>query len=284
MAVATQASPQGTWALHTRPPAPALRGFVGDYQGYSERTGGPLRRFEVPHPDVTLIIGLGPPLEMLDPNRPDLPGEWRRTFVAGLHAGPALMEHAGEQYGIEVRLPPPAARMLMGLPLSELADRVVDLEDVLGPEGRYLPERLAQTQSWAARFDILDAALARRMADALAPRADMVRAWQRLRASDGRLETGELAAELGCSRRHLARRFREEVGLAPKTFARVLRFGRVTRRLRGTEPGRLSEIAQECGYYDQAHLNRDFRDFAGLTPGQYTARLMDGGLGGVSGD
>ena len=194
------------------------------------------------------------------------------------------MEHAGTQEGIELRLAPPVARMLLGMPLDELTGRVVDLEDVLGPEGRELPERLAQTPSWAARFDILDAALARRMAAATSPRADMLRAWRALRASEGRVETGALAEDLGCSRRHLARRFREEVGMAPKTFARVLRFGRVTRRLQGAQPGRLAEIAQDCGYYDQAHLNRDFRQFARLTPSEYTARLIDGGLGGVSGD
>ena len=151
------------WELHTRPAAGALRGLVGDYQGYREDTGGPLRRFELPHPDVTLIIGLGPGLEMLDPEHPRAPGQWRRTFVAGLHAGPALMEHAGMQEGIELRLRPPVARMLLGLPLSELAGRAVDLEDVLGPEGRELPERLAQTAAWAERFDILDAALTRRV-------------------------------------------------------------------------------------------------------------------------
>ena len=259
------------WELHTRPAAGALRGLVGDYHGYREDTGGPLRRFELPHPDVTLVIGLGPALEMLDPARPGDPGEWRRTFVAGLHDGPALMEHRGTQEGIELRLAPPVARMLLGMPLSELAGRVVELEDVLGPEGRELPERLAQTPGWEARFDILDAVLAGRMADAAAPRPDMLRAWRRLRASEGRLQTAALATDLGCSRRHLARRFREEVGLAPKAFARVLRFGRVTRRLRGAAPGRLAEIAQDCGYYDQAHLNRDFREFARLTPGEYTA-------------
>jgi len=271
------------WELHTRPAAGALRGLVGDYQGYREDTGGPLRRFELPHPDVTLIIGLGPALEMLDPARPGEPGERRQTFVAGLHAGPALMEHAGTQEGIELRLRPPVARMLLGIPLSELTGRAVELEDVLGPEGRELPERLAQEPGWGDRFDLLDRVLARRMSQAAKPRADMLRAWRVLRESDGNVGTGALAGDLGCSRRHLARRFREEVGLAPKTFARVLRFGRVTRRLRGAGPGRLAEIAQDCGYYDQAHLNRDFREFAGLTPSAYTARLIDGGLGGLSG-
>ena len=170
------------------------------------------------------------------------------------------MEHAGTQEGIELRLRPPVARMLLGIPLSELTGRAVELEDVLGPEGRELPERLAQAPGW-----------------------DMLRAWRVLRDSQGNVGTGALAADLGCSRRHLARRFREEVGLAPKTFARLLRFGRVTRRLHGADPGRLAEVAQDCGYYDQAHLNRDFREFAGLTPSAYTARLIDGGLGGLSG-
>jgi AraC-like DNA-binding protein len=83
----------------------------------------------------------------------------------------------------------------------------------------------------------------------------------------------ELARETGWSRRHLAERFRSEIGLPPKVAARVVRFQRVTARLQAGGADRLGELALDCGYYDQAHRNRDFRAFAGCTPTEYAAGL-----------
>jgi transcriptional regulator GlxA family with amidase domain len=103
-------------------------------------------------------------------------------------------------------------------------------------------------------------------------------AWRRLRASAGRASVGSLARELGWSHRRLIARFREQIGMPPKSVARVLRFERVSDLLRRPAAPSFAEIAQDCGYYDQSHLNRDFRDFAGTTPGAYVAaRLPDGG-------
>jgi transcriptional regulator GlxA family with amidase domain len=92
-------------------------------------------------------------------------------------------------------------------------------------------------------------------------------AWRRLAESGGLLPVTELAAEVGWSRRHLGERFRDELGLSPKVAGRVIRFGRARRLLgRPRRPG-LAEVAVACGYYDQAHLTRDFHEFAGCTPG-----------------
>ena len=103
-------------------------------------------------------------------------------------------------------------------------------------------------------------------------------AWRRLRSSSGKTSVGGLARELGWSHRRLIARFREQIGMPPKMLSRVLRFERVSGLLRDTPAPRLAELALDCGYYDQAHLNRDFRDFAGTTPGAYlAARLPEGG-------
>ena len=80
-----------------------------------------------------------------------------------------------------------------------------------------------------------------------------------------------LAERIGRSRRHLATRFREQVGLPPKTVARIFRFRRALELL-GSGSG-FADVAYECGYFDQAHLNRDFRQFAGTSPGELARRL-----------
>jgi AraC-like DNA-binding protein len=87
----------------------------------------------------------------------------------------------------------------------------------------------------------------------------------------------DLAAETGWSERHLTSRFRTEIGLAPKAAARVIRFDRARKRLvrRLTDDTEraylLADLAADCGYFDQAHLAREFRALAGCPPSQWLA-------------
>jgi AraC-like DNA-binding protein len=246
-----------------------LRGFVRSYTGYDEWSARPLCRREVPSGDVTLI--LSPDSELRVPER-------HVSFVAALHDRYSLVEHPGRQRGVEVRLTPLGAHALFGLPMHELTNRVVELDDLAGSEYAELAARIWDVAGWERRFAILDAALTARLAAARPVSGELAWAWGRLRASEGRAGIGDLAADLGWSHRRLIARFREQIGLPPKTLARVLRFERVSRLLRQSPEPRLAEVAYDCGYYDQAHLNRDFREFAGTTPSDYLAsRLPDGG-------
>jgi transcriptional regulator GlxA family with amidase domain len=104
-------------------------------------------------------------------------------------------------------------------------------------------------------------------------------AFAQLVRSHGAVPVAELVRATGWSRRHLGARFREHVGLAPKAFGRVLRFRHAARELVRSDGRSLAEIALDCGYYDQAHLNRDFREFSGRSPTELmAARLPDGGF------
>jgi AraC-like DNA-binding protein len=161
--------------------------------------------------------------------------------------------------------------------VHELARQVVDLDALLPPA---FVTRLGALETWAARFDALDAFLLARRERAAPPRPDVAFAWSRLVQTHGAVRVGQLCAELGCSRRHLAARFADDVGLAPKAVGRVLRFRRVISLLDGEDgPRRLAEIAAAGGYCDQPHLNRDFRALAGCTPGEYLARRLPAGRG-----
>lgn len=264
-------SAEGSFRMWEAAPAGHLAGFARRYCGYAERGSVPVRRREVPYAGVTLIISFGDPIDLLRlPGPGQRPGQPRayRSFVAGLYDVPVLTEHAGRQHGAEVMLTPFGAYALFGVPPGEYADRSLDLADLGGKAAGELEERLALAPGWPARFALLDAYLAERTARGPRPAPEVAHAWRCLARSGGRVGVAELAAATGWSRRHLTARFREQTGLPPKSMARILRFQRALREL-DTSASTLSEVAAECGYYDQAHMNREFRDLAGCTPTEY---------------
>jgi AraC-like DNA-binding protein len=254
-----------------RAPDPRLAGLVRAYCGYEEDGTAPLRRREVPSGRVVVILGLGPAL--------CVDGTDRSSFVAALDDKPSITEHAGVNSGVQVDLHPLAARRLLDVPMHELATRVVPLADVLGPSADLFVERLAGTARWEDRFALLDAAILRRVAGTRRGTPEVAWAWGELERSAGRVPIAALSAETGWSARHLIARFREEVGVTPKLAARILRFERVVARVRRTRGAGWADIAYDCGYYDQAHLNRDFRQFAGTTPTAFAAALLPDDFG-----
>jgi AraC-like DNA-binding protein len=241
---------------------PALAGHVAGSAAwaFAER-GAPARRPELPHGGIVLVVSAGPLIEV--------DGSRYTALLAGLYDRPVVTGHDGEQAGVEVFLTPPGARRVLGMPLAELARRTVAPEDVLGRAGRELAERVAGAPSHTARLDVLEAWLRRRLRDAAPVRADVARAWGRIVAARGDIAMEDVRAELGCSRRHLATRFAEEVGLPPKAYARVVRFERASALLAaGRAP---AEVAALCGYSDQAHLGREVAALADSTPGRLRA-------------
>jgi len=286
----------GWWEMVSQAAAPRLRRHVLGYCGYEEETVGFTRRRELPSGEVTLIIGFGPKLETRYPELAADRTSTQRSFVAGLHETYCLVATPGNQAGIQVNLTPLGAHLLLAVPMHELTNRVVELDDLVGADADLLVEQLHDAPDWQARFAILDGVLLRRLGAARPASPDVAWAWRRLVETGGRLPVGELCAELGCSRKHMLRCFNEQIGVAPKTFARVLRFQRAVHML-GHRDGvswvdelelgagrRMSwgEIALECGYFDQAHMNRDVRRFAGASPGELVSRLLPDG-GGLAG-
>jgi AraC-like DNA-binding protein len=264
-------------------PAEPLRRYVAGYAGYRQRGVAPARHRGLPSPFLTLIFTLDEPLTMLahpDPGQP--PGEWG-TLLGGLHSTPALIVHDGAQSGIQLALRPLGARALLGLPAGELADIDVPAEAVLGGVCAELRARVAQAACWRERFAILDEILLRLIGDgaaagagrAGAPPREVAWAWRQLLVSGGTTRVSELAAGTGWSSRHLTSRFRAEIGLTPKAAARVIRFHRARRllvsQLTAEPETRLADLAATCGYFDQAHLAREFRALAGCPPSQWLA-------------
>ncbi|SPT57684.1 helix-turn-helix domain-containing protein [Actinomadura madurae] len=255
-------SDRGGWWLAQGRPHPALRPFLRSYDGYWETEAVPTRMRTLPTRTTVVIVNLGPPLRLAVPD-PGVRDREYGSFVAGMHDGHGMYLSPGGQRGIQLDVTPLGAYTLLGVPMGLLANAAVELPDLLGREAAALVERLADAPSWEARFAILDGFLLRRLDAGPVPDREVVRAW-RLLNEDFAVSVAGIAADVGWSRKHLTNRFREQAGLPPKVMARVLRFRRAVDLL-GRGAG-LAEAAFACGYYDQAHLNREFRALSGCTP------------------
>lgn len=273
---AGHSSPLGRWELTSRRPHSALAGIVESYTGYAEWARRPVRRREVAQPSVAIIFNLGPPLIVGGEREP---ASTRDSFVAGRIDLYGVTEFERTSRCLQLDMTPFGAHAFLGVPMDELSAVVCPIGEVLGRLGDDLVARIEDASGWEERFDLLDRVIARRVAEAKAPSPDVLWAWHRLRSSAGQAPIATLTEKLGCSRRHLSSRFREQIGVTPKTASRVLRFSRSVDLLSRDDGRRFAEIAASCGYFDQAHMNREFRELSGTTPGSFVASRLPSGLG-----
>lgn len=269
---------RGEWELIDARPDRALRPHVVRYTGWFERRAAPLQRRELPSQNIPLIINFGSPIRV---SRAADPACWDSfgSFTTGAYDSYVLVETDAGAGGIQVDFTILGARLFLGIPLDGVTNRAISLDDIFGREGQTLTSALHDAPSWDDRFDLLDRAIARRLETARPLLPEMLWTWERIVRAEGRISIGALSADLGWSRRRLVERFKEDVGLAPKVFARVLRFHHAVESLKARGSRRLSDLALDCGYYDQAHFDRDFRVFSGVTPTELVRTLRpDGGF------
>ena len=248
---------------------PPLSRYVTLAVGYRLAGAPPGVHVGMPSGTLTLVVPFDEPLVLSGV------GLSRRTsfqgVLAGLATAPTLIHHAGSQHGLQLGLTPAGARALFGLPAAELAERSVELEDVVGRVARSLREELQGYATWPERFAAVERVvlgLARDNESGREAAPEVREAWRLIRRGRGSTPVAAVASDVGWSRRHLEHRFRGEFGITPKSAVRLTRFERSVEAVR--DPRRsLARVAAECGYADQSHLAREWRDLAGLPPSRW---------------
>ncbi len=209
---------------------------------------------------MEIILHLADTFEELTPQG------WRkqpRQLVSGQITRPVTFRPAGEAFTVGVRLKSWAGGAVLREDASRLNDQLVDLEGVNPRLARALrPLRSLASVSPSALDAALESCLDDRAAD------------ERIRSAVAHIDhthgsgaVDGLGRHTGLSHRQIERLFRQHVGVGPKLYARMVRFRRVLMAVRGSLPPRWANVAADFGYADQAHLIRDFQQFAGCTPG-----------------
>ena len=257
--------PGGYWQSFRWMPHPELALHIRGYIGYFESSSQRVRRRELPAGEVALIISLGPQWSSIDPVTGASIGTLR-TFIAGLDDTYNLVDSEASGAAIQVDFTPIGARQLLQLPMHLVSKRTTELTDLLGSEADRLVEQLVEAPDWHGRFLTLDNFLLTRIRRYERSTREIDWAWRQLVLSRGSIRVQQISEQLGWTRKRLVKAFRDEIGIPPKVLARVLRFRRALAEFNAQQISDFSQVAAECGYSDQAHMIRDFKDLSGLTP------------------
>lgn len=250
-------------------PVPSvLRPYVSTMVAYDVR-GEPGTHLGLPTTGLTFVIPLDDPLDVA---WDDAHGERRllRSCVSGLHTTAALIRHGSTQRGVQLELTPAGCRALLGLPAGAIATQLLDLEEVT-PALAPLVEQVHDPGAGDPVRLVTDALVARLgRLRAPGPRPEVQHAMEALRAG---ARVDAVAARTGYSRRHLGALFRAECGVTPAQYRRLARFEASRAAVLGAaRSGRLAAAAASSGYADQAHLTREWRALAGVTPTEWVRR------------
>ena len=192
------------------------------------------------------------------------------SLLVGQMMAPVILAPEGYAGIAAIRLRPAAARALLRFPAREVSGRFADL-DLVFPSASRLRQQLSEASSDEERIAALERWLLPLHAGR--PRPELDSAVGAILRTGGRASIDALSSLTGMGVRRMERQFYEDVGLTPKAFARIVRLQVALRRIREGTP--LGDVAAACGYYDQAHMTRDFRQLAEMSPGGWQTHAGD---------
>jgi AraC-like DNA-binding protein len=270
------------WAVAEAGAAPGLAHVVRGFSHFEEHVTSFTTRRELPGTQGVLIINFGETIGLTGGDGQTIRLEAGEGFVGGVHTQSALSRtERGLQRGIHVYLPLASLRRLFAPDMQEIADRVVTLDAIVGARMAAIGPALVERDPGDC-FDVLEAWLARHLAEAPAPDREVNWAIGRLNADPG-VRIDALARDIGWSRKHFGHRFRAATGVTPRAYGRLRRFERLMHSLTyGTRP-HWADLAAAHGFADQPHLAREIRDISGLTPTMLLQRLLPAGGGVLEG-
>jgi AraC-like DNA-binding protein len=254
-------------------PAAALRGYIRFYtQREAKLRHGEALLHAVPARATPVIeFALRDRHKARFFDRPDIVTASSVTIVGLQTHRRAELVMTGDIEGFGIWFQPGGLHQLFSVPMNELTNQDYDARAVLGPSISPLEQRLGECRSFEERARIMDLFLLER-ALAAAPDAVAANANAILRNSGG-TSISVAAHEAGLSLRQFERRFKSQIGMRPKLYARIARF-EAALNCKAVSPAKSwMDVAHEFGYHDQMHLIHDFREFSGDVPANTVSQV-----------
>lgn len=249
-------------------PGPRLDGLVDFLWLLSDAPGHGRERI-VPSGTVEVVFNLHEDEVRIQDAASGRERSLRGAIASGCYGGAFDVDTRAHSLVVGVHFQPGGAGSILGVPPGELASAHVGLEDLWGVSATHLRERLSAARSAQERFELLEQALVARLPDRPRRRGAVSVGLSELDRPG--VAVGHVAGELCLSRRRFIEVFTEDVGMTPKRYSMVRRFQRALMMASRPRFAGWSQIALECGYFDQAHLCRDWAELTGMSPSRFLA-------------
>lgn len=248
-------------------PAPPLDAYI-DYLFYCDNLIYSSEKM-LPMTSPHLVVNLGSTIRVMDAfcSRPLT--QLAESSIIGAWSVSHIAEWPSNSHFFGVCFKPGGAYPFLQLPLSELHNQLAPLDVIWGHYATEIREQLSTAPTIQAGFDLFERILLARLRDIPYGLKVVQYAIAEIARQHGALSIRELSDDIGISQNHLLTQFKRMVGVSPKELAGLYRLQHVLRTIDTTKPVGWARIAQQCGYYDQAHLTKDFKVRLGQGPTDY---------------
>jgi AraC-like DNA-binding protein len=259
--------------LRRKQPGQLLGRFVEFFWFYEGWEGSHTTERVLPDGTFELVINLSGELrKQFHRDNPAQFTSFQHGWVSGAHSRYILIDSLPGASMIGAHFRPGGIASFIGSPAAEFRDQVIEFEAVWGGDARRLREQLLNTAGPNGKLEILEQFLSDRLRfcrPELAPKKRITWATAEFCRQPEVGQIGPAAEALGISHKHFIAQFQQQVGMTPKLFCRIRRFQEVLAAINAQRPVCWADLACQCGYFDQAHLIKDFQAFAGLNPSAY---------------
>lgn len=242
-----------------------MRRIVECYWIVRDDNPDPTKQQIIPDGFPEIIFHLG------DPYRINITGSWRRqakNLIAGQIRSHFFLGNTGVSHIIGIKLQPCAPALLFGLDMHHLTDKVLNLQPTVNGAMRDVEDLVRLANTSEEKITALDRYFRQRLNDLPPAELPVEKAVRIVFERKGMVTVNELSQECSLGPRALERAFNRYVGLSPKFYARIIRFGFIFQLIKDRTPD-WADVVYRAGYYDQSHFIRNFKAFTGEDPTAY---------------
>jgi AraC-like DNA-binding protein len=192
-----------------------------------------------------------------------------KCFLIGQLTEPYVIEPVGVTGSFVVQFKPNGFLPFATIPIKEMENTAVPLEKLFGQKGLEIEQRILNANTTTEKIQIIETFLIKLLAERKTIDNVVNSTIDTIYTSNGQFSVNEFSKSSNISRRQLARKFSDSIGLSPKQLAKIIRIQTTLKALLNQEITSLTDLAYENEYFDQAHFIKDFKEFTGLTPKEF---------------